>query len=161
MSGKASNVKEMVKNLMQPSLIAIAVSLIFFVGNIRLPKVIANPMTMIGDMNTPVAMLVAGMNLAESDILGCLKRSRTYRILVLKLFAAPLAALMILAVAHANADIALTILVAAACPTGAMGTMFAMQYQKDSRYATELFTITTVLSLITIPVIVLAGSMIL
>ena len=52
----------------------------------------------------------------------------------------------------------MTVLIAIACPTGAMGTMFALQYNKDSNYASELFTISTVLSLVTIPfVILLAG----
>ena len=55
----------------------------------------------------------------------------------------------------------MTILAAIACPSGAMGTMFALQYNKDSNYASELFVISTLLSLVTIPaVIFLAEGMI-
>ena len=59
---------------------------------------------------------------------------------------------------RADRVIGITILVAAACPSGAMGTMFALQYQKNSQYASKLLAITTTLSLITIPAIMLAAS---
>lgn len=55
----------------------------------------------------------------------------------------------------------MTIVVAIACPTAATGSMFALQYSKNSNYASELFIITTVLSLVTIPLVVLFAGWIL
>ena len=42
---------------------------------------------------------------------------------------------------------------ASACPAAATGTLFAIRYKKDSFYAAELFAVTTLLSIITLPVI--------
>ena len=54
----------------------------------------------------------------------------------------------------------MTIVIAIACPTAATCSMFALQYNKNSNYASELFIITTVLSLVTIPfTVLLAGWM--
>lgn len=155
----AGSVKETLRRFVQPATIAIGIGLLLFLLRIRLPEVIYNPLDMLGNMNTPLAMIVAGCSLAESDLMGALKRSRTYLISVLKLLAAPMITLIAPVLLHADRAVALTVLVGAACPTGAMVSMFALQYDKDSRYATELFTISTILSLLTIPFAILIGNM--
>ena len=70
-------------------------------------------------------------------------------------------ALLILAFVPVNLMVKLAVLVASACPTCAMGTMFALQYNRDSNYASELFAITTLLSLFTIPLVVFLGNVVL
>lgn len=157
MSGTAS-LKTMVVKFIQPATIAIMLGIVCFLCQIKLPEIVAEPLDMVGDMNTPVAMLVAGCSLAESNLAAALKRPRTYWISFLKLIAVPLMTVVILAAAPAARIVELAVLIAAACPAGAMTTMFALQYNRDSNYASELFTITTVLSLLTIPLVVLIGN---
>ncbi len=158
MSGKAKSPGATLKNLIQPSTIAIVAGLVFFITGFRFPAVIKAPISMIADMNTPAAMLISGMNLAESNIISCLKTPGTYLLSAAKLILVPLVTLLFLMAVRADRVIGITILVAAACPSGAMGTMFALQYQKDSQYASRLLAITTALSLVTIPVIMMAAS---
>jgi predicted permease len=158
MSGKTENLRATIKNLIQPSTIAVGVGLLFFVMGIRLPAVIGDPVSLIGNMNTPVAMLISGMNLAESNLISCLKSPRTYLLSFAKLILVPLVTLLFLMAVRADRVIGVTVLVAAACPSGAMGTMFALQYNKNSQYASKLLAVTTSLSLITIPAIMLAAS---
>lgn len=157
MKGKTENLKAVVKNFIQPSNAAILVGLIFYITGIRFPNVIAAPLEMVGNMNTPTAMLISGMNLAESDLLSSLRMPRTYLLSAARLIFVPLVTLGVLLLFHADRIIAITVLAAAACPSGAMGTMFALQYHKNSQYASKLLTITTCLSLFTIPVIMLAA----
>ena len=158
MSGKTEDLSATIKNLIQPSTIAVGVGLLFFVTGFCLPAVIGDPVSLIGDMNTPVAMLISGMNLAESNLLSCLKSPRTYLLSVTKLILVPLVTLLFLMAVRVDRVIGVTILVAASCPSGAMGTMFALQYNKNSQYASKLLAITTSLSLVTIPAIMLAAS---
>lgn len=157
MNGKTKGFMDTMKNFMRSSTIAIVVGIILFVTRLRLPEVVASPLSMVGDMNTPVAMMISGMNLAESNLLSCLKRPRTYLISAVKLLVIPCITLAMLILFHVQSEIAVTILTAAACPSGAMGTMFALEYNKNSGYASELFTVTTILSLLTIPVIMLVS----
>ena len=58
-------------------------------------------------------------------------------------------------------DRAYTILVAAACPTATSINMMAIKYGQDYRYCSEMFAFTTVLSMLTVPVMVFFGEMIL
>ncbi len=157
----STNFRMVIRQFIQPATIGIGLGIICFLARIRVPDMLAEPLNMVGDMNTPLAMLIAGCNLAEGDLLSAMKRPRTYWISFLKLLAEPLVALVILVLVPAAMMVKLAVLVASACPTCAMGTMLALQYNRDSNYASELFTITTLLSLFTIPFCVFMGNMVL
>lgn len=155
------SVKGVLKNFMQPTTAAIGLGIVCFLLRIRLPAVLSNPIKMVGDMNTAMAMLVAGCNLAESNLLGAMRKARTYWICSMKLLWVPALSVAILALIPVERIYRLTVLAAISCPTAATGTLFALQYNKDSNYASELFTVTTLLSLLTIPLVILLGGLIL
>ena len=150
--------KTALKKFVQPSTIAVFTGLVLFLCRIRLPQIILEPLASVGDMNTPMAMVIAGVSLSESHLLRALTKPRTYWICFLKLAAVPALTLVLMFCLGLDGIPALAVLIGAACPTAAMGTMFALQYHKNSSYAAELFAVTTVLSLISIPCMVLAGS---
>ncbi len=158
MSGKSESVKKTARSLTNPSNAAIILGVFLFLTGIKLPEIIREPVGLISGMNTPAAMLISGINLAQSDFLGGLKNKRTYIVSLSKLIVVPGLTLLLLMAAGADGSISITILTAAACPSGAMGTMFALQYKRNSQYASNLLTITTALSLITIPAIIAAAS---
>ncbi|MDF2888358.1 MAG: Auxin Efflux Carrier [Lacrimispora sp.] len=158
MSGKSESMKKTVRSLINPSNAAIILGILLFLTGIRLPEIFREPVALIAGMNTPAAMLISGINLAQSDFLGGLKNKRTYIISIAKLIVVPSLTLLLLLAAGADRSISITILTAAACPSGAMSTMFALQYKRNSQYASNLLTITTAMSLITIPAIMAAAS---
>ena len=125
-----------------------------YVAQIRLPNVLLEPIETIGSMNTPLAMLVAGITLGHSNWLGSLKRPRTYYLVLVKLIVIPVACVLLLCRLPLSPILLMVPLVATACPSGAAATMFALRYNGDSVHASELFAITTVLSIVTIPMVV-------
>lgn len=149
--------KAVLKNFVQPATVAIGLGIFFFLLRIRVPGVVANTMNMVAAMNTPMAMLVAGCNLAESDLKKAFGKPRVYWVVFLKLLMIPAVSAFLLSWIPVERIYRMTILAAIACPSGAMGTMFALQYNKDSNYASELFVISTLLSLATIPLIIFLG----
>lgn len=52
-------------------------------------------------------------------------------------------------------EISMTTLIAASCPAATTGTMMAIRYRQNYTYASEIFALSTVLSVVTLPVIVL------
>jgi len=161
MRGKPRGFLDTLRNIVTPSTVSIVISLVLFLGGIILPALILDPLNSIANMNTPLAMLVAGCTLAETDIVSALKRSRTYLISFWRLIASPLLTLLVLMVAPVSANVALTVLVAAACPVGAMVTMLAMQFGRDHTYGVQLFTVTTIMTLITMPLVITLGMQVL
>lgn len=155
MTGKFS-VKQTLKNLCTPAIIAVVLGVIFFVFRIDLPDVIHEPLQSIGDMNTPLAMLIAGSTLAGTNILGCLKKWRLYILSAVRLVLLPLICAAILfgfSFLGADSTVLTIVLIAAACPSAVITTMFAHRYGGDSVYASEIFAVTTILSAATIPLI--------
>ena len=144
-----------IKKCMQPATFAIALGILFFVLQIRIPAILSEPISQVGSMNTPVAMIVAGCNLAESDLMGAMRRLRSYYISFLKLILIPILCILVMKFIPVSEVYVISVLVGVSCPVGAMGTMLALQYDKNSNYATELFAITTILSLITIPFVMM------
>ncbi|MBQ8474564.1 MAG: AEC family transporter, partial [Clostridia bacterium] len=62
MSGETS-IKKAARNFVSPVIIAVAAGLVCFFGKITIPDIVFQPMSQLGDMNTPLAMLIAGSNL--------------------------------------------------------------------------------------------------
>ena len=128
--------------------------MILFFTQIHIPDTIAASMQYIADMNTPLAMMVAGFSVAHSDIKKICTNVQIYRIALTKLIIVPLVVLLFLWIAPFNADIAYPTLIASACPTGTTITMMSIRFDKNAAYASEIFSFTTVLSIITIPLII-------
>lgn len=149
--------KEVKKGLLSPMVIACLVGLVLFFLKIRLPDVIGDTLTYISQMNTPLAMLIAGVSVAQTNIPAMLKNKKIYFISAFKLLFMPAVVLLILIPLHLPFTVACTILIASACPSAATGTAFALRCHKNYKYYSELYAFTTLLSLVTIPLCVYAA----
>lgn len=152
-SGERS-IKQAVRVLCSPTIIAIALGIIMFFAQIRIPSVPAQAFQFIADMNTPLAMLVSGITISSANIVKLLKKPGVYYVCLLKLIVMPLILMTGLAFLPISEKVQITILVAAAAPPAAMCTLFALRYKKNSLYASEIFAAGTVLSVATLPLIV-------
>ncbi len=156
MTGSTSG-KTLRKGLFSPMIIASFVGLILFVGKIRLPVILGDSLQYVANMNTPLAMLVAGVSVAQTDVGQLLRNKRLYLVSVGKLLIMPALVLAVLCFVHVDSVIAYTLLIASACPVAATGTTFAIRFRKDAQYASGLYAFTTIASLVTIPILVLAA----
>lgn len=149
------NFRQAVRNLFSPMVIGVLLGVICFFGRIHLPDILLNPMRAIGDMNTPLAMLVAGASLAETDIKKMLIKVRIYWISFIKLILCPLLFFLAAFWFRFEELPLMTVFLGAACPAGTTGTLFALRYHRDNVYATELLAVSTILSILTIPMMIL------
>ena len=153
--------KELLKGLLSPMILSSLLGLLLFFAEIRIPALLADSMNYVASMNTPLAMMIAGISVAQTDLFGMLKNKKMYLISLLKLLVLPAIVLIGLAATHLPSTVACTILVAAACPVAATGTAFALRFQKNYRYASELYAFTTIASLVTIPLLMFVAERIL
>lgn len=158
MSGKR-DFHSVIKIFYSPTMIAIFLGLITFVFQIRLPAIITDTMQYIADLNTPLAMIAAGGSVARSGLIKGLKNPRLYGVTLLKLIAVPLAVVFLLSFINVDETVRMTIVIAAAAPSATMCTLFAIQYDRNSNYASEIFALTTFLSTITLPLTAKAAGM--
>lgn len=158
---KKCSLKNLVHGLLSPMFIATLAAIALFFLRIEIPSVLLDSMDYIADMNTPLAMMVAGFSVAQADILKMCRNLRLYYVSTVKLVLFPLCTIPLLLVLRLPQEVSMTILIAAACPTATTGTMMAIRYRQNYTYASEIFALSTVLSVATMPVVVLIAEQIL
>jgi len=157
MTGKKDK-KTITNALLSPSIIATVLGFLLFVLRIEFPNILLKSLDYVGGMNTPLAMIAAGVTIAQTNLIKALRNLRIYYICFLKLLVIPIAMLLLFSCFEIDETIIITSVLLAACPTGAIGTLFAIKFGKNALYASEIFAVTTILSMITIPLIMaLAG----
>ena len=156
MSGsKNLTFKELVKKLTSPTIIAIILGLIFFALQIRVPDVAYQSLNYIGNINTPFAMLIAGVTIGKTNIIRLFtKNLRMYYSVFLKLLLIPFVIVLLYIWLPIDETVKLIAIILAATPTSTIGTLFTIRYKKNSVLAARIFTVTTLLCVVTIPIII-------
>jgi predicted permease len=159
MSGKSD--RKTIKNaFLSPSVIATVLGFVLFVSKIMLPSILTEALSYIGNMNTPMAMLVAGVVIAQTDPKELIRKIRIYYITFFKLLFIPIVMLLFFNLFELPRLVLLTSVLAAACPTAATVNLFSLRYDKNYLYASELFAVTTILSMVTIPIVMIFANLI-
>lgn len=157
MSGKKDK-KTIMEAILSPSIIATLLGFLFFVCKLILPEIVNKSIGYIGNMNTPLALLVAGVTIGQTDFLKLFGKIRIYYIGLFKLFIIPVITLLLYSLFDIPQIVVLTTTLACACPVAATINLFSIRYEKNYLYASELFAVTTILSLFTIPLVMIIAN---
>jgi predicted permease len=143
------------QTLKSPSIIGIILGLVVFLTRLELPPLLLEPIGYAANLTTPLAMLTAGATMAGVDFRARLQKIRILYISLLRLLIIPLLSYAVFLLIPASPTVLGTILAAAACPTATMCVILAVKYNGDSVYASEIFAATTLLSMISLPAVLL------
>lgn len=141
------------KLLVSPGIIGIVVGVILFVFSIKPPTVITAVIGHISALNLPIPMFIVGYYLAQTDIFKALKNPRLYLCLFLRLILYPIAALVIFRILNIDSTLAVALILAVCAPVGATVTMFSEKFDGDTTLSVELVSISTLFSILTMPLI--------
>lgn len=134
-----------------PPIISVAIGLALYFSGITIPDILAQPIGMAGDMNTPLSMLITGMTVAQTDIRQIVKNGYLWLALLVRLILIPCVCAFVFAALHISGMTAMVCLILEACPAAAITTMLAVEYGKDHEYAAGVVVVSTLLSIITLP----------
>ena len=144
-----------------PVVIAIVIGVVLFVSQIPVPGIVTSTLGYIAGMNTPIAMILMGTYLAKLPLKKLLDK-RAYGCVLFRLVIIPAVILLVFWVLPvSNADIALAAFLAAATPVGATICVFAQQYDCDYEFSVVTVCLSTLLSVVTVPLLVSFAQMIL
>lgn len=145
--------------LLNPGLVSIAVAVPLFVFSITLPSPVIDVVGHLAAMNTPLSMVVVGVNLAAISLgtvfsdrwawIGALARN----VVVPALFVLLLWWLPLDPVAR------LSILISVSTPVGAFLVILSVRNDLDARFATRLLCLSTLLSVLTLPLVLAAADL--
>ena len=163
--------KKMVLNrstLLHPLIIGLVLGIVlFFTGlGVKLPKVVLSTMGGIGGLNAPMAMIIMGVYLAQADLKTLWTDKHLYilsfvRLVLIPLLTVALLWVMQLLIPALETTIVLSLLITAIAAAGANVAVYAQLYNKDYIYASKTVVTSTLLSLVTMPLIVLLAQAIL
>ena len=133
-SGDQGKMKFKWDTLYCPAMIASYLSILIVATGWIPPKVISTPLTLLGNMTVPSALLIIGSSIAQIPIRRMLGTSNIYITAILRLFAIPLFILYLSRLYHVEPAIANINVILAAMPVASYGTLFCIQYEKRRNY---------------------------
>lgn len=141
--------------LLNPGVLGALAGCALFLLRIRLPGPVLSAVEYMGDLNTPLAMVVIGGQMAAADLPATFRNRKLYWAAALKLIVIPLLSLLLLLPFRSDGMLFLTLAILAGCPTAGATSMFAQLFQKDTATAAQLVTLSTLLSVVTLPLMAL------
>ena len=144
-----------------PFAIAIAIGLAIFLTGIEVPGILKNSITAIKELNTPLAMFTVGIYLAQTDLKNMFFKKSLYSISLVRLLVIPALAILLLWPLPASMlDMKIALFIATACPVGSNIAVYAQLHNQDYAYSVETVIISTILAIVTMPIMVSLAQMV-
>ena len=155
---------------LNPGFIGTLASMVLFVTGVGVREyavpvqtavnMVYNVINYMSDLNTPLAMIVLGYYLANVNFTEALKKPAIYIVSLLRLLVIPVLAIGVAYVIRLDPTVAKSVVIPAACPTATLATMFAARFNLDAKHASEMVSFTTLLSIGTIPLVVMLAEVV-
>ncbi len=153
MSGDRKNLS-CKKLILNPGLIGITVGLLIFLLQIPIPEVVEQPISHIAALNTPVPMLIIGYHLYNSNLLKCFRDIKAILCILLRLVVFPVVAISVMYLCGVRGTMLVSNAICCSAPIAAITTMFSAKFDLDTELSVSTVSLSTVLSLITMPIII-------
>lgn len=141
------------RQFLNPGLIGVIIGMVLFLLDIRLPELLGGSIEMIGAATTPLTMFVIGFQLGGLKLKEVTGDWKIYVICFVKLLIVPAVGLLTVSLwADAFTMLEKVLIISFAMPVGSAAALFSQQYKGEIAFATKTVLLSTVFSLITIPV---------
>ena len=146
------------QSLLSPGIVASLAAIILFFFNIKLPDFISGSLNFIGSCVTPLSMISIGVSIACYPLKEIMMNKKLYLMSFIRLIIIPLTSYLIVSMFITNQTIIQIVTIGLAMPVGSLVAMGANEYHGDVKTASFGVALSTILSLITIPIILLLFS---
>ena len=136
-----------------PMLSAYLAMLIVALGIDGIPGVISQPLTMIGNITVPAALLIIGSSMSQLSARSMLGNMTVYSTTVFRLLLIPIGLYYLCSALGFDSYVVNINTLVVAMPVATYGTILCLKYNRDTTLITETTLITTLLSMLTIPLL--------
>jgi len=140
------------KKLLNPSIIAIIVGILFGIFELKLPAFLSSACDLAAGCMSPLAMLLTGYVLAKSPIKQLITSPKMYLASIIRLICLPAAAIVIMRLCGVSNDIVLVGCAMLAMPLGLNTVVFPEAYGGDSSTGAKSCFVSNILGIVTIPI---------
>lgn len=142
------------------NLIAIFIGILLFITKIHIPSVLQGTLKSVGGTVAPISMIITGMIMAGAELKKVFVNGRIYLVLFFRMIFFPFIVFMIIyftgitKVIDNGAMILLVTFIATITPTASSITQMAQVYGNNEQYAGAINIMTTIVSIVTMPIMV-------
>jgi malate permease and related proteins len=160
--GDGKSWRKSIVRVLNPNTIATLSGLLFFILSIKLPPLLVKPLMELGSANTWLSMLYIGAMLVLADVGGLLGRRSLYIISINRLIIVPAILIFLFAaiswITGLSADkmVASVIILEASMPCMASVVIMAKELGADDHQAVGNVFVSTIISILTLPVVLMA-----
>lgn len=129
------------------------ISIVLFFMQIPVPKIICSLSAGLSNLTGPLSMLVIGISIAAMELKDLFTDVKLLKFALIKLLAVPVAAMLLVCQVIDNRLICEVFLVMMATPAASMCAMLSQQYGGDYELAAKGVALTTILSVVTMPIV--------
>lgn len=142
--------------LKNPLVLSLLGGLLIFVSGIPTPAIVKSTLSSIAALNAPIAMIILGVYLGQTDLRRTLADRQLYLSCAARLIAVPLVTLLALQLIPSEYDVVYkTLFVCSIAPVGSNVAVYAQKQNADYPYAVGLVCLSTLLALVTMPLMML------
>lgn len=157
---KSGGFKSFLKSILKtPVIYALIIGLLIFFFQIKVPSVIQKPLSLLGNMNTPLSMIITGMIIANTNIKSSLNNVYLWLTILFRLIIIPIIILFVLyfinKVYNIDSTVLQVVIVLQACPVASITSVFAVKFKYNENLVASIVVCTTILSIITLPLIII------
>lgn len=140
------------QKLVNAGTVSAAVTVIFYLGNFHVPTVISSALSYTGRATTLLSMLVLGVSVAQIAPKEIFSHTKLYLFTLLRQILVPIGCILFMGSLIDNRLILNTMLLMVAVPAANMPLMLAKQLDMETDSISQGIILTTILSLVTVPV---------
>lgn len=146
------------RKLINAGTISAAATIFFYVGDFPVPSIVPSTLTYMGQSTTLLSMLVLGISLAQMKPKDIFTHPKLYGFILLRQVLIPIGFVMLLRPVIDNTLVVGTLTLMLAVPAGNLPLMLSKQLHADGETISQGIILSTLLSLVTLPVVSLALS---
>jgi predicted permease len=140
---------------LNPGVIAVCIGLPLFLLRVKAPEIVTKPISFVGSMNTPLAMLMLGTYISNAGMKTIFKNKEQYLVAAVKIVAVPLAVFGVLRLTGLVSGALFTAcIIQASAPSANNTVMFAAKYGRDTGAAAKTVAFVSFASVLTMPVMI-------
>lgn len=142
------------KLILNPGMLGVIIGLPLLIAKIKLPEILAKPIGSFAAMNTPMAMLMFGAYLANTDLKTMFSEKKVYPTAFIKLIAVPLICVGIYRLCGVTGTLLTACAITASSPSANNTIMFSAKYGRDTGLASKTVALVSFISIFTIPIMI-------
>ena len=157
----SSSPKEVVRSLVRtPVLYAVIAGLAVYLLQIPIPNLIAQPLELLAGMNTPLSMMITGMLIAAGSVKSIVTDVHIWKLAAVRMVLIPAVCLALFSLLGFHGTAAQVVVLLECCPAAAITSVFAVQFGHDESFAAGSVVLTTLLSIVVLPLCALVITMV-